>query len=102
MPSNDLISRSAAIAAATECLFKPIGAYGFPTEKQIKDAIDALPADRRWEELRMWIVSSRCDVDRVCRTSVGDGMIAAFSTILKTMDRLAPAADGAEDNKDEQ
>lgn len=55
-----------------------------------EDAITALPADRRWEELRAWIVAMQAKAESYRQW---DDLWSMFDLVLDQMDRLA---DGAE------
>lgn len=58
-----------------------------------KDAIAALPADRRWEDLRAWIVARQAKAESYRQW---DDLWSMFDLVLDKMDRIAPPADGAE------
>lgn len=121
MPINDLISREAAIAAVEKLICTYEAALDKLTAKEscheshvefiagasngalaAKDAINTLPADRRWDELRAWIERTKERMRADIRDTVGeidDRMVSqlfALMQVTQTMDRLAPPADGAE------
>ena len=100
MESNDLISREAAIVAVEKILEEyerdPLGCFltkgsGLPAAK---NAIAALPADRRWEELRAWIVARQAKAESYRQW---DDLWSMFDLVLDQMDRLAPPAAGETD-----
>lgn len=90
MESNDLISRE----AASEVIRDLFDAHGKWTSwAMIHQALAALPADRRWEELRSWIVARQAKAESYRQW---DDLWSMFDLVLDQMDRLAPPADGAE------
>lgn len=97
MPINDLISREAAIAAVEDIacrLAGPAAWAGKVACSEIASIIAALPADRRWDELRAWIVARQAKANSYHQW---DDLWSMFDLVLDQIDRLAPPADGAEE-----
>ena len=92
MESNDLISREAAIAAV-EAKADRCDQCVCILLTEAHDAITALPADRRWEDLRAWIVARQAKAESYRQW---DDLWSMFDLVLDKMDRIAPPADGAE------
>ena len=93
MPSNDLISRLAAIAAVEDIASRLMGSTTWAGKVACSEAVEAiaaLPADRRWEELRAWIVARQAKAESYRQW---DDLWSMFDLVLDQMDRLA---DGAE------
>ncbi len=105
---NDAISREAAIEAVRD-LFDTHGKW--TSWAMIHQAIAALPADRRWAELRAASVAALKHVEELRDAWVRgviddrDGRGGTRSSrnvdvevaLRKALDRLAPPADGAEE-----
>lgn len=89
----DLISREAAIAAV-EAKADRCDQCVCILLTEAHDALAALPADRRWDELRAWIVARQAKAESYRQW---DDLWSMFDLVLDQMDRLAPPADGADE-----